>query len=108
MKPEEFVELLYQEKEATMSLYFSADTATQTGDMVKQLVSQGAREDDLKKLIDLVLRETYYTLLLGLEGEAAIGEQQIAYQLYDEDGNKLTGDGLVETKAYELFMENMQ
>ena len=33
----------------------------------------GVGKDDLYKLIDSVMTDTYYTLLLGLDGEASLG-----------------------------------
>ena len=49
--------------------------------------------------------EKYYTLLLGLDGEAALGNVQNAYKLYDEDGNLLNECGEIEEAAYRYFME---
>lgn len=57
-------------------------------------------------MLNLVLNENYYTLLLGLDGEAALGNVQNAYKLYDEDGNLLNERGEIEEAAYRYFMEN--
>ena len=57
------------------------------------------------ELLNLVLNENYYTLLLGLDGEAALGNVQNAYKLYDEEGNLLNECGEIEEVAYRYFME---
>ena len=44
-----------------------------------------------------------YTLLLGLDGEAQIGGIQHTYQLLDEEGNKLAGEGEIGSFAWEYF-----
>lgn len=61
--------------------------------------------DELYELLNLVLNENYYTLLLGLDGEAALGNVQNAYKLYDEDGNLLNECGEIEEAAYRYVME---
>ena len=47
----------------------------------------------------------YYTLLLGLDGEASLGNTQITYKLYDENGNLLNECGELEAAAYRYFVE---
>ncbi|MEJ7805922.1 MAG: hypothetical protein WKG03_08395 [Telluria sp.] len=44
-----------------------------------------------------------YTLLLGLDGAASIGESQHSYKVFDESGALICGDGLVEIEAYSQF-----
>jgi len=60
----------------------------------------------LKKLIDTLLTDTFYTILLGLDGEASIGKKQTSYRIYDEKGHELTTSGKIEEYAYEYFQEN--
>lgn len=38
-----------------------------------------------------MLVDVNYTVLLGLDGEAKIGNQQELYKLIDEEGSELTG-----------------
>jgi hypothetical protein len=44
--------------------------------------------------------------LLGLDGEASIGDKQTMYKLFDEENNELTG-GEIEVSAYEYFHNNV-
>lgn len=46
-----------------------------------------------------------HTLLLGLDGEASLGNTQITYKLYDENGNLLNECGELEAAAYRYFVE---
>ena len=72
---------------------------------LRSLFEKGIGKDELYELLNLVLNENYYTLLLGLDGEAALGNVQNAYKLYDEDGNLLNECGEIEEAAYRYFME---
>ena len=73
--------------------------------MNEESFEKGIEKDELYELLNLVLNENYYTLLLGLDGEAALGNVQNAYKLYDEDGNLLNECGEIEEAAYRYFME---
>ena len=59
----------------------------------------------LYTLINLVLNETYYNLLLALDGEASLGGKQVNYKLFDDEMNQLNNSGAIETAAYQYFME---
>lgn len=48
---------------------------------------------------------TNHNLLLGLDGEASLGNTQITYKLYDENGNLLNECGELEAAAYRYFVE---
>ena len=52
------------------------------------------------------MNESFYRLLTGLDGETALGNEQIAFKLYDEDNNLLNECGEIEENAYSLFMED--
>lgn len=106
MKADEFVGLMKKEKEMQMEMYFGDLETSLTGIMIAKLVEQGVEIDSIKKLVSNILDETYYGILMGLEGESSIGGEQICYKLFDEDGNSLTGDGILEESAYENFMED--
>ena len=42
--------------------------------------------DQLKEVIDRLLDDVFYSILLGLDGECPIGNIQQVYSLYDEEG----------------------
>lgn len=106
MTSAEFVENCYQEKQEMLKTYFDEKNETYVGKLIKQMISKGITKDEIKELIDSVMNEVFYTMLLALEGEAALGDVQMMYELYDDRHNLLTGSGEIESNAYEMFMEN--
>ena len=106
MTGEEFVRLCFEEKESILSEYCSPETESTVGAMVRELVSAGADQETLHKLLDLVLTENWYRVLLALDGSASLGGEQMTYEVRDEDGNILNECGELEAAAWEVFMEN--
>ena len=106
MTGEEFVRLCFEEKESILSEYCSPETESTVGAMVRDLVRAGADQETLHKLLDLVLTENWYSMLLALDGSASVGGEQMTYEVRDEDGNILNECGELEAAAWEVFMEN--
>ncbi len=105
MTGEEFVRLCFEEKESILSEYCSAETESTVGAMVRALVRAGADQETLHKLLDLVLTENWYRILLALDGSASLGGEQMTYEVRDEDGNILNECGELEAAAWDMFME---
>lgn len=105
MTGEEFVKNCFVEKEAILGEYFAPDTRTEAGMRIRAMVRGGVSEDSLRELLDLILRENYYTFLMALEGEASMNGHQIPFKLYDEQNNLLNPCGEIEAAAWEYFME---
>ena len=63
-------------------------------------------KEDLYELISSVLNDTYYSLLLALDGEASLGGMQMNCKMYDEEQNLLNECGETEEAAFEYFMED--
>ena len=106
MTPKEFVELFYNEKNESLKQYFNNPNSTDVGLKIYNLGLSEEQIIKMKDIIDTVLTDTMYTILLGLDGEASIGNVQHTYKLCDEDGCKLTNCGEIEQYAYEYFYEN--
>jgi len=62
-------------------------------------------EEQLKEVIDTLLTDVFYSVLLGLDGENSIGDTQQIYKIYDEEGNLISDCGELEASAYEYFHE---
>ena len=62
-------------------------------------------EEQLKEVIDTLLTDVFYSILLGLDGEHSIGDTQHTYKIYDEEGNLISDCGELEASAYEYFHE---
>ncbi len=55
----------------------------------------------------MALTDTFYTILLGLDGSASLGGIQQSYHIRDERGDVVcTGDGAIEGLAYTHFHGN--
>lgn len=86
MNTKEFVELFYTEKNNMLKMYFSNPNDTEVGLKLGNLGLTTEQMEKMKSIIDTVLADAMYTILLGLGGEAAIGNVQQTYKLYDENG----------------------
>ena len=105
MTGEQFVKLCYEEKKNILAEYFNPNYSSVVGKKISAITEQGISKDDLYDLLNLVLKENYYTLLLGLDGEASLGNTQMTYKIYDENGNLLNECGELEAAAYRYFVE---
>ena len=105
MNGKDFVKLCFEEKENSLKQYFDDSYKTEVGKRINTLIENGASKEELYEMIDLVLKETYYTLLLALDGEASLGGKQLSYELLNQDGNVINQCGEVEAEAYKYFVE---
>ena len=105
MTGEEFVRLCFAEKEAILGEYCAAESESKVAALVRDLVHSGAEQRKLRELLDLVLTESWYTMLLALDGSASLGGEQMTYEVRDEDGNILNECGELEAAAWDVFME---
>lgn len=101
MTAEEFVKNCYKEKENMQKIYFDKDKETYVGEQIKSISSKGISTNEIKELIDSVMNETFYTMLLGLDGETSLGDVQMQYKLFDDNDNLIDG---IEENAYDIFM----
>ena len=104
MTGEQFVKLCFEEKVSVLEEYFEQSTCTEVGEKLRLLIANGTSKEDLYELISAVLNETYYSLLLALDGETSLGGTQMTYKIYDEERNLLNECGEIEAAAYEYFM----
>lgn len=105
MTGEQFVKLCFAEKESTLKEYFDENTSTKVGERLRSLISDGTSRNDLYEVVSLILNETYYSLLMALDGEAPLGGTQMCYKVFDEEQNILNECGEIETAAFGYFME---
>jgi|SRR5690554_1662063 hypothetical protein len=105
MTPEEFVKNFYLERKTLVDLYLSSDNKTDVSKLIADLQLDEEKTERLRQILNGALRDAFYTTLLGLNGEAQIGERQEIYKIEDENGNELTG-GEIESYAWEYFHNN--
>ena len=85
MTAEEFVNNCYKEKQEMLKIYFDKEKETQVGNQIKNIVSKGSiLNDEVKGLVNSVMNEVFYTILLGLDGETSLGDIQMQYKVYDD------------------------
>jgi hypothetical protein len=101
MTPAQFVGLFAKEKRAMLGSYLS-DPDTAVGAQIKAMDLSAKELKALRAVLDGVLTDAFYTVLLALDGAASLGGKQVTYSLRDEDGNELTG-GEIEASAWERF-----
>lgn len=101
MTPAQFVGLFAKEKRDLLRSYLGgADTAV--GAQIKAMKLPAKESKALRAVLDGVLTDAFYTVLLALDGAASLGGRQVTYSLRDEDGKELTG-GEIEGLAWERF-----
>ena len=101
MTPEEFAKNFYIERKTLIDLYLNSDK-TDVSKLISDLQLDSEKTEKIRQILSGVLRDAFYTTLLGLDGEAQIGERQETYKIEDEAGNILTG-GEIEAFAWEYF-----
>lgn len=106
MSAEEFVKGFWIEKESLIEGAFNPDSGLLSTELINEMQLNKNQKQLLKKILDAVLTDAFYTILLGLDGEASIGKQQVSYKIFDEKGHELTNSGEIEEYAYEYFQEN--
>ena len=69
------------------------------------MVFSNTQQEQLKEVIDSLLTDVFYSVLLGLDGEHSIGNIQQTYKIYDQEGSLISDCGELEASAYEYFHE---
>jgi hypothetical protein len=98
MTTEEFVKNFYLEKQNILNLNFETK--------IEELNLDEIQTEKLKKIISNILTDTFYSILLGLDGSASIGDSQEGFKIYDEEDKLISEGGDLESHAYEYFHEN--
>ena len=106
--PEEFVKEFWLLKNQSLSSVIN-DNQSLAHQLLKKLNLTQEQKSALPEFLDTMLTDVLYTVLLGLDGAAQIGEKQVVYSLLDEEGNKICGEmGEVEAFAYDYFHNQKQ
>ena len=100
MNAKVFVNIFKKEKDDLLETFFSESCYMP---LIRELQLNNSKIASLKEIVDLMLTDTLYTLLMGLDGEANIGGVQQTYKIYDENGDLISECGELEAAAYELL-----
>ena len=99
----EFVKAFKDEKAWQMRDYFADAPETETGALIQSLKLTEKHKEILQRAFDSCLTDTFYTVLLALDGSTSIGSMQHTFKLYDEDNKLLSDCGDLEAEAWEQF-----
>ncbi|MGE8552568.1 MAG: hypothetical protein ACN6OB_01380 [Chryseobacterium jejuense] len=105
MTTEEFVKNFYLEKQDILHSAFEnrSDYKTLVSTKIEELNLNETQTEQLKDIISALLTDTFYTILLGLDGSASIGDSQESFKIYDEKEQLISEGGDLEGYAYEYF-----
>ena len=103
MTPRDFVKEFYQFKQSYVASV--AQSGSQANALFQKMKLSEAQQALGAELLETVITDVLYTVLLGLDGAAQIGIKQVNYTVLDECNNRICGDGEVEELAYELFQK---
>ena len=103
MTPEEFAKCCAQEKSDLLAKYFDPTAGTAVGRAIASLELTAEQHTTMKAMLNTALTDTFYTMLLALDGEASLGGKQESYRLTDSEGNVIAGEGELEAAAWRHF-----
>jgi len=66
------VKLCFKQNENDLKLYLDKNKTTEVIKRINTIIQNEANRNTLYELIDLLLKEHYYTMLLGIDGEASL------------------------------------
>jgi hypothetical protein len=108
MTAEEFVKIFYKERNHILNDLFDFDKELKSY-VTTRIQDLKLNEEDNEKfrhIISALLTDTFYGILLGLDGSANIGDRQETYKIIAEDNIVISECGDIEGEAYETFCAN--
>ena len=104
MTSEDFVQLFRQEKSEAISTYRSVQAGSAVAAQIAAMGLNATQLDQMHAVINTALTDTYYTILLALDGCTSLGGVQQNYVVKDASGDTVCcGDGELEALAFEYF-----
>ena len=107
MTPEDFVQCLRRTKQDLLGIHFDPSSESAAITRLSALGFSATQLSAVRDVLDSVLTDAFYTVLLGLDGCASLGGVQQSYHIRDEHGAEVcSGDGTIEALAYDYFHGN--
>lgn len=103
MDADAFVAKWYAEKEQLLAAAWAP--GTESAARIAAMALSPTQAQQLRDMLDVFATDAMYTLLLGLDGSAALGGDQRHYTVLDEDGSVIAEEGDLEAAAYAWFHE---
>lgn len=83
-----------------LETFVAADGGSEVAAKVRALGLSAEQQAGMRDVLDAALRDTMYSLLLGLDGAASIGDSQEQFTIAGEDGVVIED---IEAEAWECF-----
>jgi hypothetical protein len=106
MNSKEFSVACKNEMKLQYKDYTDGSGSTAVSKLLLKLKLNSEQTGIANKLIETILIDTYYNLLLSLDGASCLGGVQQSYKLFDEKGKLVFQVGELEGDAYEAFQKN--
>jgi Elongation factor Tu C-terminal domain len=108
MTTEEFVNNFYLERKRIIESSFdlNSDLRSYVSTKIEDLNLDKEQTEKFKHIISSLLTDTFYGILLGLDGSATIGNKQETFKIYSENHTLISNCGELEGEAYEMFIDN--
>lgn len=103
MNAEEFVANWKIEKESLLRSFMDEKDNSLVAARINSMALNIEQKNQLQLVLDAVLTDTMYKLLLGLDGSANIGNNQQTFKIYDESRNLVSDCGEIEAEAWRQF-----
>ena len=105
MQTRDFVEACKRERDSMLAVYTASTDTCLVARLLREAGLDAEQRDKVHTALATALTDSFYTLLLALDGCASLGGLQQPYQLLDQDGSLISEseEGDLESLAYELF-----
>ena len=104
MDAREFVQRFRDERDAMLADYTSSEPTTYVGKLLQDANLTDAQRGNVIAALSQALTDAFYTILLGLDGSAALGGVQQDFRILDETGAAISEvSGELEALASEIF-----
>lgn len=103
MNTSDFVACWRREKDSLSSAFLDSSSRSEVAAKIASLNLEDSQLALVREIIDGVLTDVFYSLLLGLDGAASIGGVQQAYRILAENGELVSECGDLEAEAWSQF-----
>ena len=103
MNASEFVANWKRTKDELLETFIDNESESDVVTKIASMRLMPEQSNIMRSVLDSVLTDAFYTLLLGFDGTASIGGIQQPYQIRDESGNLISECGDLEAEAWEQF-----
>jgi len=107
-RAEHFASLFKKEAESSAKSYRQDTEKTAVSQLIADADLSAQQIDLVQEAIELAISESYYRVLLALDGEASLGDAQQQYSVLDDNGHPIYESGELEAAAWLYFHTPMK